>query len=273
MIKIHNMDCRTLMETLPNESVDLVVTSPPYDNLRKYDGATWDFETFAHIATELTRVLKPGGVIVWVVGDATYHGSETMTSFRQALFFRECGLRLHDTMIFAKKTMPQSHRRFEQEFEYMFIFSKNAPKTFNPIYIPSKYAGKVKRIVAPSSATSRREPCSKTYKRRSNSIVKPFKLKGNIWWYSVGLNGTTKDRIAFEHPAIFPEQLATDHIYAWSNIGDLVFDPFCGSGTTAKAAALLGRNFIGAEISASYCAIAAARLKPYFETNDLKDLC
>jgi len=247
--RIYNMDCVEGMKLLPNECIDLTVTSPPYDNLRKYKGFKWDFEG---VANELYRVTKKGGIVVWVVGDATINGSETGTSFKQALYFKEIGFRLHDTMIFAKKNpIPLNHNRYEQYFEYMFVFSKGKPKTFNPIMIPCVTAGRRYNW----ECESRVEEQS-VRNRKETAVVKSHKQKGNIWEYTVGGGkGETGN-----HPAIFPEQLANDHIISWSNEGDLVLDPFMGSGTTAKMALLNNRKFIGFEISEEYCKIAEERI-------------
>lgn len=249
-------DCLGTMRQMEDDCIDLTVTSPPYDNLRKYNGYCFDFE---NVAKELYRITKDGGVVVWVVGDATIKGSETGTSFRQALYFMDCGFNLHDTMIYNKTGLPMNHNRYEQEFEYMFIFSKGKPKTFNPIRIPCLY---------PEKETARKnskysETNEIMRKARSGKQRKPVgkdKIKGNIWKYAIGKNHSTKDDIAFNHPAIFPEQLALDHIISWSNPGDVVFDPFMGSGTTAKMAMLNGRKFIGCEISEEYCNIIKERL-------------
>lgn len=261
MSKIHwgtnCMDCVEGLKLLKDESIDLTVTSPPYDNLRKYNGYSFDFES---VAKELYRVTKLGGVVVWVVGDATVKGSETGTSFKQALYFKEIGFNLHDTMIYEKNSLPMNHNRYEQEFEYMFIFSKGKPKTFNPIRIPCKYPEK--ETARQNSKYSYTD--EKMRKARSNKQRKPVgqnKIKGNIWRYTTGHNHSTKDSIAFKHPAIFPEQLANDHIISWSNEGDIVLDPFSGSGTTHKMALLNNRRFIGFEISQEYVDIETQRLK------------
>ena len=239
--EIYNENCLDTMKRMPDNFIDLTVTSPPYDNLRTYKGFVFPFED---IAKELFRVTKVGGVVVWVVGDATIKGSETGTSFRQALFFMECGFRLQDTKIYQRKTAPLTHNRYEQEFEYMFVLSKGKPKCCNHILIPTVHGGKDKGSIG----KNRQEHLA------TKTIVKHNKIKGNIWCYAVG-----GKRI--DHPAIFPEQLANDHIISWSNEGDLVFDPFMGSGTTAKMAILNKRNYIGSEISSEYCEIIKKRLE------------
>ena len=258
--RIYNEDCLQGMKRMEAESVDLTVTSPPYDNLRAYKGYNFDFE---NIAKELYRVTKQGGVVVWVVGDATIDGSETLTSFRQAIGFREIGFRLHDTMIYASDKPPLTHNRYEQAFEYMFVLSKGKPKTFNPIMVPSINAGTDK------GARTFRESDNRLRNSHKNELVADKKIKGNIWFYDTGNMCSTKDSIAFNHPAIFPELLVRDHINSWSNEGDVVLDPFMGSGTTAKVARALGRHYIGFEISAEYCDIIRKRLE---QTKTLFDL-
>lgn len=255
--KIYEMDCLNGMKLIPNNFIDLTVTSPPYDNLRSYKGYSFEFE---NIAKELFRVTKEGGVVVWVVGDATIKGSETGTSFRQALYFKEVGFKLHDTMIYQKlNPMPQTHRRYEQEFEYMFVFVKGKLKTFNPIMIPCETAGQVYDYSKRKSSSSTLE--NGIGRNRNEKVeTKSHKQKGNIWGYTIGNNKSTKDRIAFKHPAVFPEKLAEDHILSWSNEGDTVLDPFMGSGTTAKMAKLNNRNYIGFEIAKEYIEISNKRL-------------
>jgi len=247
--KVIQGDCEQVLKTLPSDYVDLVVTSPPYDNLRDYKGYTFNFEP---ITRELYRVMKKGGVVVWVVGDATINGSETGTSFKQALYFKEIGFNLHDTMIYRKVNyIPLTHNRYEQEFEYMFILSKDKPKTFNPIKMPTKLAGKTHNPKRPCNYDNH----SIRHNRDEKLVYKNEKIKGNIFEYVVGA-GNEKTN----HPATFPEKLAQDHILSWSNKGDLVLDPMCGSGTTLKMAKVLNRNFIGIEISQEYCDIAVKRL-------------
>lgn len=236
---------------MPGDSVDLTVTSPPYDNLRTYNGYAFDFPG---IAKELYRITKPVGVVVWVVGDSVVNGSETGTSFRQALFFMETGFRLHDTMIYSADRPPRKSNRYEQNFEYMFVLSKGTPKTVNLLREPCKKAGKSRK------GFSFRSGGDYLDRRQYSETVGKDKIRGNIWHFACGNGGSTADKIAFKHPAIFPEKLAEDHILSWSNPGDTVLDPMCGSGTTLKMAKKNGRNYIGIELSEEYVKIAQARL-------------
>lgn len=242
----------------PADYIDLTVTSPPYDNLRDYNGYEFDFEA---VAQQLYRVTKPGGVVVWVVGDATINGSETGTSFRQALRFMEIGFNLHDTMIYHWHKPPLTHNRYEQCFEYMFIFSIDAPKSFNPIKEPTVHAGKVFSMKATAKGFSQGASMRK-YKNGRNPIVcGNEKIKQNIWTFKAGRTVSDNEKFIFNHPAIFPEALARDHIISWSNPGDLILDPFCGSGTTLKMAKQLGRHYIGIDISPEYCALSQRRVE------------
>ena len=247
--KIYNENCLDTMARMPDNFVDLVVTSPPYDNLRDYKGYSFDFES---IAKELYRIIATGGVVVWVVGDAVLEGEESGTSFRQALYFKERGFRLHDTMIYQKNSYPfPPSNRYFGVFEYMFVFSKDTPKTTNLIKVPTigqKHKSSTQREADGSISVMKYE------------MGKEERVKDNIWKYDVGFAKSTNDKIAFEHPATFPEKLVQDHIYSWSNENDLVYDPFMGSGTTAKMAKFLKRNYIGSEISEDYCKIAQERL-------------
>ena len=254
-IKLHNADCLIEMKNIPDNHIDLTVTSPPYDNLRTYnDTLEWGEHIWKPIIQELFRITKSGGVVVWVVGDATINGSETGTSFKQALYFKECGFNLHDTMIYAKSNyIPLTHNRYENQFEYMFVFSKGKPKTFNSLMKENKQTGRIK------GGTFRQNKDEKGTRHKDIGVAKES-IRPNIWFYNVGMANSTKDKIAFEHPAIFPEQLANDHIISWSNEGDLVFDPFLGSGTTGKMAILNKRNFIGIEKDPDYFKIAENRI-------------
>ena len=238
--KIYNENCLETMARMPDNFVDLTVTSPPYDNLRKYNGYSFPFE---EIAKELFRVTKEGGVVVWVVGDATINRSETGTSFKQALYFKECGFNLHDTMIYKKNSssFPSSlsGKRYTQIFEFMFVFCKYRIKSHNLIIDKkNKWAGF-------SSFDGKIDK------------VKEHSPRENIWEYVTSFNDNTG------HPAVFPEQLAADHIRSWSNENDIVYDCFGGSGTTAKMAHILKRNWILSEISSDYCKLAEKRIAPY----------
>lgn len=255
--RIYNENCLDTMARMPDNFIDLTVTSPPYDNLRDYKGYSFDFES---IAKELFRVTKIGGIVVWVVGDATVNGSETGTSFKQALFFKECGFNLHDTMIYAKENpIPLTHNRYEQSFEYMFVFAKGKLGTFNPL---------TDKCITNGSYNHRRNTGivaeGATRNRNEITYVKQDKFKINMWYYTVGNNEDST-----KHPAPFPERLASDHIYSWSNESDLVYDPFGGSGTTAKMAHIYKRNWILSEISDEYCKLAQKRIQPYLNQTTL----
>ncbi len=234
--EIFNENCLETMLRMPNNYVDMVLTSPPYDNLREYTGFTFDFEP---IAEQLFRITKENGIVVWVVGDATVKGSETGTSFKQALYFKECGFNLHDTMLYEKNSSTYTARpdsnRYTQIFEYMFILSKGKPKANLICDKKNKWAG------------------FKDYSGKMKNPVREYSPRTNIWKYVTSLNSSG-------HPAPFPMALAEDHIRSWSNEGDLVYDPFMGSGTTALAAIKLNRNYIGSEISSEYCKLIEKRI-------------
>ncbi len=263
--KIYNENCLDTMGNMPNEYIDLTVTSPPYDGLRKYNGYSFEFNK---VATELFRITKLGGVLVWVVSDSTIKGSESGTSFKQALFFMSLGFNLHDTMIYSSEGLTLNHNRYEQNFEYMFIFSKGRPKTFNAIRIPCKWYG-VDSDRTGQYVGEHNEINKKLRSGNKRGNIKPDKIKGNIWTYNTGFGHSTKDNIAFEHPAIFPEQLAYDHIYSWSNEGDVVYDPFAGSGTVLKMSHLSNRKYIGSEMSSEYVYIINKRMNPYLNQTRL----
>ena len=251
--EIRHENCMDTMKAMTDEFVDLVVTSPPYDKMREYEG--YMLEDFESIATELFRVVKMGGVIVWVIGDQTVKGNESGTSFRQALYFKEVGFNLFDTMIYLKppRGAVGNNQTYWQSFEYMFVLSKGNPKTINLIYDrPNKESRKgdkgTKRLANGRLLNLHRSGYGK------------FGRRTNVWEFMTGKNHSTKDQIAFQHPAIFPEQLAHDHIITWSNPNELVYDPFMGSGTTAKMAIHTDRRWIGSEISKDYCRLAEERI-------------
>lgn len=249
---IYNVDCLEGMKNLPDNCIDLVVTSPPYDNLRDYKGYSFDFE---NIAQELYRVLKPTGVLVWVVGDKIEKGNKTLTSFRQCIYFQEIGFKVHDVMIYRKKNTPfMRSNAYTNCYEYMFVLAKDKVATFNPIKTRTVRSGN-EMLVAGKKADG--------INNKVLGRLNEEKTLTNIWEYAVGLGGSTSDKIAFKHPAIFPEKLAYDHIVSWSNEGDIVMDPFSGSGTTCKMAYLCNRKYIGFEISAEYTEISKQRLQEY----------
>ncbi|MBR5853733.1 MAG: site-specific DNA-methyltransferase [Alistipes sp.] len=255
--QITNGDSAVVLSTIKSNSVDLVVTSPPYDELRDYNNdSVWDFNSFKKIARQLYRVVKDGGVVVWVVGDSVVKGNKSLSSFKQALYFQQIGFNMFDVIIYEKAgTAPPHKNRYFNAFEYMFVLSKGNPKTINLLEDkPNKWANH-----STFGNVTRREQDG-TLTPKGRKVVKPFGVRTNIWRYNNGKGFSTKDKIAYEHPAIFPEKLAQDHIISWSNEGDIVLDPFCGSGTVAKVASLLNRKWVGIEISSEYCKIANERL-------------
>jgi DNA modification methylase len=252
--KIHVENCLDTMKRMPDEFVDLVVTSPPYDNLRTYNGYSFDFES---IAAELFRVVKPGGVIVWVVNDSINKGSKTGTSFKQALHFMSLGFNLHDVMIWQKPNyapMFPTLKRYDQNFEYMMIFTNGSPVTWNPIKDKPKAASSLARL-----------KYGITYAKPdgSRSIAKVVDNSGTLSKRTALWVVPNGQKRGLKHPAVFPESLASDHIVSWSNKGDVVYDPFMGSGTTAIAAVKLGRRWLGSEISQEYVEIALKRLQDF----------
>lgn len=247
--KIHNENCLDTMAKMPDNFIDLTVTSPPYDGLRTYNGYSFDFES---IAKELYRVTKDGGVVVWVVNDETKQFCESTNSFKQALFFNNIGFNLLDTMIYYKQNYAPAYptlRRYANQFEYMFIFSKGKPKIFNPVQT-KKVRSKIEK------GCGMRQKNGTITETKILIPKKETKDRSNVWDYP-----TDKAKGARHHPAVFPEQLANDHIISWSNEGDLVYDCFAGSGTTAKMAILNNRNWIASEISSEYCEIIKERVK------------
>ncbi len=249
---IVNQDCFIGMKKLPNESVDLIVTSPPYDNLREYNNSSnWNYQIFQNIALEIIRVLKNGGVLVWIVGDMMIDRSESGSSFKQCLYFKEQGLLLHDTMIWQKISPFQHKNRYIQSFEYMFVLSKGVPKTANLIQDrKNKWVG-TRVHGTERQKNGKTKQLSEFQKRKT---IKEYGARYNIWDIPPNKNNKTG------HPAVFPLEIAQDHILSWSNEGDTVLDPFLGSGTTAIAAFKLHRKYIGFEIDEKYFNIACERL-------------
>ena len=260
--ELYNGDNIEIMDLLISQGtqVDLTVTSPPYDDLRSYDGTlNWNFEIFKKVAQRLYDITKEGGVVVWVVGDKTVKGSESGNSFRQALYFKEIGFNLHDTMIYAKNNVyahDPRNKRYKQCFEYMFVLSKGKPNTYNEIKDrPNKHKGKT------LSGTKGRNKDGE--KRELKPVVMgEFQARFNIWEYTTG-GSVASDKIAFKHPAIFPEKLAEDHILSWSNEGDTVLDCFMGSNTTGKMALKNNRKYIGIEKVEDYFKLSQKRIEEY----------
>jgi len=254
MIKLILGECLEKMKGIPDGSVDLTVTSPPYDNLRVYNGTLndWTETQWKGVISQLFRITKQGGVVVWVVGDATLKGSETGTSFRQALWAIECGFNLHDTMIYQTNKPPQNHNRYEQCFEYMFVWSKGKPSVSEIAREPSMYAG------AKRTATMRQDGDDLS-SRSAKGSVKEDKPQSNIWYLPRG--GGSHTELSVLHPATFPIELPTKHILSWSKQGDTIFEPFMGSGTTGVACVNTNRHFIGIERDETYFAIAEKRIR------------
>lgn len=271
---LYNEDCLITMSKMEPNSVDLVITSPPYDDLRTYNKHLSGNQTqfngysfpFEDIARALYRVIKLGGVVVWVVGDATHKGSETATSFRQALFFKEIGFDLFDTMIYQKTGTPFPQKdRYNQIFEYMFVFSKGKPNTFNPIMKKNVTAGAVRH------SRKFRNVDGEMVSGFNGKPINEFGIENNIWVIKNGMNKSSKDKIAFDHPAIFPEELVYKHLLTWSKEEDLVYDPFMGSGTTAKMSILLNRKWLGSEIDSTYCEVCNQRISTIGVQSNLYD--
>jgi site-specific DNA-methyltransferase (adenine-specific) len=261
--KIINKDSEIALKEIPSNTINLTVTSPPYDNIRDYNGYNFNDKTCNTIIRELFRITKEGGVVVWIIGDATVNGSETGTSFRQALTFIEAGFKLHDTMIYEKNTSSfpakKTGNRYTQIFEYMFIFCKGKITTSHLICDkPNKWAGHTNW----GKNTNR----LKNGNLQETSDIKPvpeFSPRNNIWHYNIGNGFNSKDKESHDHPAIFPEKLAEDHILSWSNEGDIILDPFSGSGTTCKMAKKNNRKYIGIDISEEYCKLANRIIAKY----------
>lgn len=253
--KVINGNCVDIMKEMPVNSIDMCITSPPYDNLRTYKGFVFPFDD---IVNQLFRIIKNGGIVVWIVCDATINGSETCTSFKQAMSFVNAGFNLHDTMIFKKANpVPQIYRkRYNNEFEYMFVFSKGAVETHHALKMPCLHAG-----LELKGTTYKNYSKGEQKRGKLANPVKSEKIRGNVWEYVVGKKAV--DQEAKSHPAPFPYDLAKDHILSWSNENDIVLDPMCGSGTSCVAALDNNRKFIGIDICAEYCDLSKKRIEKH----------
>ena len=266
--KINNDDCIKFMKKLPDNCIDLTVTSPPYDDLRDYENKlVWDYNTFRKVARELYRVTKKGGIVVWVIGDKTDKGNKSLTSFKHALYFQEVGFNIYDVIIYEKAGSGPPHpNRYFNSFEYMFVMSKGKPKSVNLLKDKKNSCAGMSTF---GDITRREKDGSLTNKGKK--VINEFGVRTNIWRYNNGKGFSSKDKIAYEHPATFPEKLVEDHIKSWSNPGDVVFDPFGGSGTTAKVSIELDRQWIYVEKVAKYCDVAKRRLENAGVNFDVQD--
>lgn len=266
--KINNDDCIKFMKKLPDNCIDLTVTSPPYDDLRDYENKlVWDYNTFRKVARELYRVTKKGGIVVWVIGDKTDKGNKSLTSFKHALYFQEVGFNIYDVIIYEKAgSGPPHSNRYFNSFEYMFVMSKGKPKSVNLLKDKKNSCAGMSTF---GDITRREKDGSLTNKGKK--VINEYGVRTNIWRYNNGKGFSSKDKIAYEHPATFPEKLVEDHIKSWSNPGDIVFDPFGGSGTTAKVSIELDRQWIYVEKVAKYCDVAKRRLENMGVKFDVQD--
>ncbi len=266
--KINNDNCIKFMKKLPDNCIDLTVTSPPYDDLRDYENKlVWDYNTFRKVARELYRVTKKGGVVVWVIGDKTNKGNKSLTSFKHSLYFQEVGFNIYDVIIYEKAGSGPPHpNRYFNSFEYMFVMSKGRPKSVNLLKDKKNSCAGMYTF---GDITRREKDGSLTNKGKK--VINEYGIRTNIWRYNNGKGFSSKDKIAYEHPATFPEKLVEDHIKSWSNPGDIVFDPFGGSGTTAKVSIKLDRKWLYVEKVEKYCDIAKRRIENMGVDLDVQD--
>ena len=266
--KINKDDCIKFMKILPDNCIDLTMTSPPYDDLRDYENKlVWDYTTFRKVARELYRVTKKGGVVVWVIGDKTHKGNKSLTSFKHALYFQEVGYNIYDVIIYEKAGSGPPHpTRYFNSFEYMFVMSKGKPKSVNLLKDKKNSCAGMSTF---GDITRREKDGSLTNKGKK--VINKFGIRTNIWRYNNGKGFSSKDKIAYEHPATFPEKLVEDHIRSWSNPGDVVFDPFGGSGTTAKVSIELDRKWLYVEKVEKYCDVAKRRIENMGVNLDVQD--
>jgi site-specific DNA-methyltransferase (adenine-specific) len=254
--RIYCTDCVEGMKQIPGSSIDLVVTSPPYDSIRNYNGFTFDLHATGQ---GIHRVLRDGGIAAMVLQDQTSNFGKSLTSFRTVLDWCDnIGFKLFECVIY-RKYGPEGawwRNRFRVDHEYMPIFLKgNRPNYFDkePLKIPSKHGGKV------MTGSGSRRTDGKT-NHAVTRMINPTKCRGTVWDY---LMAGDKDPIKRKHPAPFPDQIPKDFIGCFCPPGGIVLDPFMGCGSTAMAALALGRRFIGFEISPEYCSLAEERMKTF----------
>lgn len=256
--KIINDDCIKFMKKLQDNCIDLTITSPPYDDLRDYENKlVWDYSIFKKVAKELYRITTDGGVLIWVIGDKTDKGNKSLTSYKHALYFQEIGFNIYDVIIYEKSGSGPPHpNRYFNTFEYMFVMTKGKPKTVNLLKDKKNSCAGMSTF----SDITRREKDG-TLTNKGKKVINTYGVRTNIWRYNNGKGFSSKDPLAYEHPATFPEKLVEDHIKSWSNKGDIVFDPFGGSGTTAKVSIEQERRWIYVEKVEKYCDIARQRIE------------
>lgn len=247
-------DAVEVLKTLPDESVDLVVTSPPYDELRVYNGFSLDLHA---VGVELYRVMKDGGIVAMVIQDSTKDFGKSLTSFRTIVDWCDnIGFKLFETCIYHKNGTEGAwwKSRFRVDHEYMPIFLKGRkPQYFNkePLKIPSKHGGKVMS----GSGNRKTDGTTTAVVRRE---INPMKCRGTVWDY---LMAGDKNPLKRRHPAVFPDKIPFDFIKCFCPEGGVVLDPFVGSGSTAVMAKVLERKYIGIDISREYCDLAEERLE------------
>jgi DNA modification methylase len=260
----------TVLKTFPDACVDLVVTSPPYDSLRVAAGYQNGFD-LVDLCNQLLRVIKPGGMVVWVVADQTVNGARTGTSYKQALHFMSHGFQLFDDIVYLKSgTNFPSKSRYTNTWEHMFCFSKGMPSTINLITdSPRKWLGSwaktTNRKKDGTLGASTAKNCGEGSKGKASFEGEyGYKARTNVWNITNGKGFAHPDPggdLAYAHSATYPLQLAHDHIVSWTNPGDVVLDPFNGAGTTCVAAKMTGRTYVGIDSSPEYCALATKRLE------------
>ena len=256
-IQVNKIICEdniTYLKTLPDECIDFVITSPPYDALRDYNGYKLDLHG---LGVELLRVLKDGGICVMVIQDSTRDFAKSLTSFRTIVDWCDnIGFRLFECNIYNRQGTEGAwwKKRFRVDHEYMPIFLKGKrPQYFDKenIKIPSKHGGKI--MTGANIRTKNGQTGSRKVK------INPTKCPGTVMTFGNTCGGESK--LKSKHPAVFPNMLAYDMIECFCPEDGTVLDPFNGSGTTTLAAKCLGRNYIGIDVSEEYNKIARERLE------------